>query len=128
MSDPRWFKLLVRAIGVLVIALAVPHLGQTIATGAMLLDLRQSAGGGPFYDQMYVPMLLVQTVSVLFQLGLGVYLLRGAPALTRFCIRQVGRRCPACDYDLQGLAGKCPECGLEVQTAAAQASEPPVSQ
>jgi hypothetical protein len=117
MSDPRWFKLLVRAIGVLVLAQAAPNV---VATVGWLISMFTTAGpgGGDFFD--YGMGAVLSLVGTALELAIGVYLLRGAPALVRYCIRQVGRRCAACDYDLQGLGGKCPECGLVIEDGGAR--------
>jgi len=107
MNDPRWFKLLVRGIGILLIGISVPYIGSQLSYLAYMFY--PSAG-----DRQAWPLEVISLVFILAQLLFGIYLLAGAPRLVRYCIRQVGYRCPGCDYDTRGLKGKCPECGLDL--------------
>jgi hypothetical protein len=124
MNDPRWFRLMVRGIGILTLALALPRVGDiarllgTLAQGpsawTMYTPYITTGSGGTSWWNPYVFSLLVAMLADLSQIALGAYLLFGAPRLVQFCIRQVGGRCPACDYDIRGLKGACPECGVPI--------------
>jgi len=112
MSDPHWFKLLVRGVGILLLGLAIPSALQAIASVSTIFDpvVAPQDWNGRLW-------LMTHTLSALVQLGFGIYLVFGAPRLVRYCVRQVYSRCGACDYDVRGLRGVCPECGVSIPEA-----------
>jgi hypothetical protein len=124
MTDPRWFKLLLRGIGLLLLGLAIPSL-PTIATYFAALIEQRRQGFGSL--DISLAMAVVNAVGVFGQTAFAVYLVTGGGALARYCVRQSFTRCAGCDYDLQGVTGQCPECGLPVPqaTTAAQTVVPP---
>ena len=107
MSDPRWFKLLVRAIGLVLIGIAIPSITMALS---YIPEMHDPNFG---YNVQYALWSLIGPgMGGLLQLALGGYLFFGAPRLVKYCVRQVHTRCPGCDYDVRGLQGACPECGL----------------
>jgi hypothetical protein len=133
MTDPRWFRLVIRAIGVLTLVLAIPHVGGAISSISTLIGEgpggyrymmanRTGLVGGESWWNPYTFAVAATAVAALAQAALGLYLLRGAPRLVAFCTRQARGHCPACDYDIRGLKGQCPECGLAIPEAAAPPS------
>ena len=111
MKDPVWFKLLVRGIGILLVAQSVPPIFSAIGAATILFKEGWTNPG-----QNYWVSITAHGAGGLVQGVFGLYLLVGAPRLVRYCIRQVGTRCPGCDYDIRGLKGTCPECGLAIAT------------
>jgi hypothetical protein len=111
LNDPRWFKLLLRAIGVLLMGLSLPSLGSL---GPYVVNLFEpDAFGTPQKLPVRGWVAACAYIAGVFgQALLGIYLLSGAPRLMRYCVRQVYSRCPGCDYDLSGVQGGCPECGV----------------
>jgi hypothetical protein len=128
MTDPKWFRLVIRAVGVLTIAISIPHVGGAIASLAMMLQAgpggwrsylsSSGAGGGESWWNPFTFGVAASVLAAAGQLGLGLYLLCGASRLVRYCVREVSGRCAGCDYEVRGLKGKCPECGLEIPEAA----------
>lgn len=112
MGDYAWFKLLVRAIGILLLGLSVPLILWTI--GSILLE----QFGYAYPGQRSGDLLLVRLPGVVgygAQAGMGVYLLFGAQQLIEMCIAGVRYRCAACGYDIVGIqTGLCPECGTGI--------------
>jgi hypothetical protein len=110
MRDYRWFKILLRAMGLLLLGFAMPQL--TSAVGSVLFYFSNEYSRSSGFS--YWPVAVSSAVGALAQLLLALYLISGAPKFIRYCIDQVDRRCIRCDYDLTGLKGTCPECGLPI--------------
>ena len=114
MSDFAWFKLLIRAIGVLLIGLSIPMVLYTIGFGIA----NQLSNSMPLSALMipWLPMLAGYGV----QAGFGLYLLVGAEGLINRCIAGVRHNCAACGYNLEGITSAvCPECGAATTRRAA---------
>ncbi len=110
MSEFAWFKLLIRAVGVLLLGLAAPRLLQVLAT--VFFDV---LGSTPTAQRgTWDPLLrnLPALIGYGLQTGIGFYLLAEGRMLIELCLRGISGRCTACGYDLATVAGtKCPECG-----------------
>src|SRR5690348_8345248 len=114
MSDFGWFKLLVRALGVLFLGLGVPHVLQV---GAVLaIDWIWARGGasqrgwGTLISN--APYLLAYGAQAAF----GYYLLMRGQLLIEHCLLGVRGRCAGCGYDLAAVTGpECPECGSPIR-------------
>ena len=130
MADYSWFRLLVRALGLVFIGLAAPQAVSWLFW--MATSYRQSftAAGTPAVNLWDM---IIQWsgyfASVAAQLGFGLYLFFGGEWVIRRCLRDVYGRCAACGYDVAGHAGSvCPECGVvlagrsAVRTAAGDAA------
>lgn len=122
MTDPRWFKLLIRGVGVLLLGLAIPSVPSMISYFAAVVEQRRQ--GFPSQDLTWT-MAIVESVGVVAQTLFALYLVAGGGALVRYCVRQSLARCPGCDYDLRGVAGQCPECGMPVPEPLSTASPVP---
>lgn len=116
MSDHAWFRLVVRAIGVLLLGLSVPMLVWDI--GALIVQLGNSGGADAGATMLYhVPTMAGYGA----QAAIGLYLLMGGDALVRYCLKGVRGRCSGCGYDITATTtGRCPECGMAVPPAADQ--------
>lgn len=107
MNDYSWFKLLIRAIGLVLLGIGVPSLLGTV--GNLLAFLTYNSGSSGVNAILSWGAFACGTV---FQLLLGVYLLRGGGRLTAHILASVVGRCVTCGYDVRTIAGtNCPECG-----------------
>jgi len=122
MNDHSWFRLLVRALGLLVAGVSVPSLVRGISSFAWaVFNQTQFAGQRASYLIFYAS----DMVGGMLQLLLGIYLLFFADAFIRRCLLDIRDRCPTCQYDLRGItAPTCPECGEQVLTKPAPTPTP----
>jgi hypothetical protein len=128
MNDPKWFKLLVRAIGLFILTLSIGRATDALRTSVLMITsaISGSSSNSRFAvlgvrDSWTGPEAISSYIYIaggIAQVGFGLYLLFGAPKLVRYCVREVSNRCVGCDYDIRGLKGKCPECGLEIPEVA----------
>lgn len=108
MKHTPWFKLLLRVVGVLLIAYSVPGTFHTLAYAVWITDNSASSTASMTYT-------IVEGIGYVIQLGIGLYLLFDARWLIRVCIADATTRCPACRYDLTGMTPVvCPECGQKL--------------
>ena len=112
MSDYSWFKLLVRAIGLLLVGLALPQV--PVAVAWLIYALTEEGGGFSEWALRILPMFAGPALQIAF----GLYLLLGAERLIARFIRDIRGHCACCGYDLASLtADKCPECGAAITPA-----------
>jgi hypothetical protein len=109
-SDYHWFRLLLKAVGVLLLGLSIPKLLWTV--GSLLVaqtGVQPGAGGWPL--AAWLPSI----TGYGSQAAIGLYLLFGAQRLIEYGLRGVRGRCAGCGYSLTGLtADLCPECGTPI--------------
>lgn len=124
MSEYAWFKLLIRAVGVLMLGLGGPMIvwyaarlivaGVPGSPGATSRSLVSEA-------TMAVPGLLAYGS----QAALGWYLIFRGEWFIKKVLGEIQGRCAMCGYDLHGLkADACPECNAPIRTAAAKPNIP----
>jgi len=109
MKHATWFRLLLRAVGVGLVAYSVQWV-------VALLLLVLQIGAGEEFDE---PMQFWEWLSYLgplLQFALGLYLFFNPKWLMKVCIDDITYCCPACRFDLRGLAAPlaCPECGVRL--------------
>jgi hypothetical protein len=111
MSDYSWFRLLIRAVGVLLLGLSLPLFLWTL--GNLIAEIAQNARAG--YGSSAASLFLSHLPAMSgygIQAAFGLYLLFGGASLVEFCLKGVRGRCARCGYNLQGLADPvCHECG-----------------
>jgi hypothetical protein len=110
MTDYTWFKLLVRAIGLLLMGMGLPYFVSTLVN---LVTWALDQGGsqlGYSYVLPYIPSVAGAAAESVF----GLYLFLGANGVIARCLRDVRGHCPSCGYDVSAVStGRCPECGTE---------------
>lgn len=114
MVERIWFRLLIRALGVLFIGLSVPAI-VSLAGGlaSSLTSTNAAALGSSEWTMYYVGTGLGYGLEA----GFGIYLLFFGEGLIRKCIADTLGRCAVCQYDLHGQTGDtCPECGTPFRT------------
>ena len=110
MKYKTWFRLVLKAVGILLLGLALPELLQEVG-GYMVYRATAFAPTGPLQD---VLILVAWTVSPpVLQAAIGLYLLLGGKWVADFCVPSNRPYCPECGYDLSNTkdAGTCSECG-----------------
>jgi hypothetical protein len=113
-KDYTWFTLLIRAIGILIVGVAIsPSLAWVGYIIGALREGRNAPGIGEFWSLSAV----FGAMATCAQLAYGLYLIFGARWLIVHCIGSLYGRCHACGYDLTGVvADRCPECGVPFPT------------
>ena len=121
MTEFAWFKLLLRAIGVLLLGLGAPSLINQIAWIAISLTSVPAPGMPRGYELPYLGALLGAGA----QCGLGVYLLFGGNWFVNRCLAEIRGHCLNCGYSLEGVPGnRCPECGSPLRQEPAGSAAP----
>lgn len=112
MKHKTWFRLVLKAIGILLIAMSLPALGQ--AVGALAYALMDTSMNLSFPDNYWV----VQAsfyAGGLAQFAFGLYLILGGKWIVDRAIPSNRPYCPECGYDMSRTQGaRCPECGVEL--------------
>jgi len=116
MKHKTWFRLVLKAIGVLLIGLAASGVANLLANMGYL-----TMYGDPYVvtsvrmSNWIYWQLLSPHVGDLVQLGLGLYLLFGGRWIANLAIPSNRPYCPECGYDNSKATGKrCPECGVPI--------------
>lgn len=125
MKHKTWFRLVLKAIGVLLIALGLPQFIGIMIQSIYFAIIGASAlgfGGGGVLEMLSWN--LHTLVIGLLQTILGFYLFFGGKWIVNLCIPSNKTYCPECGYDM-GRSGSvtCPECGVRVRAVEA----PPVA-
>lgn len=107
MKHKTWFRLVLKAIGILIIATNIP---TVITFGWTILVDYQKGAGLWTWDSWLAGSVIGHAAGV----GIGVYLLFGGEWLLNQIIPSNRRYCPDCGYDVSESpsATKCSECGV----------------
>ena len=135
MKHKTWFRLVLQAIGVLLVGFCIPTLLQTtigfldllIADGGWTFispygvysNVRNPGDPSPYWTQFWYAFPYVA------QFAFGLYLMCGGKWLLNKIIPSNRPYCPECGYDLtKNKTAKCPECGVALTSSAnAQSNE-----
>ena len=112
MKHKTWFRLVLKAIGVLMLCLAVPDLLGHVSQVSYFTSYDNPYGtGGQLPDLLLWN--LPEYVAVTIQTLAGIYLLLGGKWLVDKIIPSNRPYCMNCGYPLSGGHGaQCPECGV----------------
>jgi hypothetical protein len=109
MKHKTWFRLVIKAIGILLIGLSLPGIGQ--ALGFIVYLAIGDKPSSLSRDTFWLLQGLYYAGSVV-QLALGLYLLLGGKWIVDRCIPSNRQYCPDCGYDLsRSSSDRCAECG-----------------
>lgn len=122
MRHKTWFRLVIKAIGILLVGFSIP---QVITVPVELIVAYVSDGDWTLYSpytlgssDISILEWLFTTASALgpiLQFTFGLYLLFGGKWLVNKVIPSSRPYCAECGYDLsKSNAAKCPECGVAV--------------
>lgn len=124
MKHKTWFRLVMKVIGIALIAWSVPDVFQVLAWYVEMgrSDRWSAAPGGGMETVDYI-LRGVYLLSPSIRLAFGLYLLFGGEWLINKIIPSNRPYCPECGYDLSHARDeRCPECGI-VLPAGTAASE-----
>lgn len=120
MKHKTWFRLVLKAIGVLLVGLSFPAFSQFLG---YIFYMSDSTSGFPS-DSAYWVVQLLYSGGVLLQLGFGLYLFFGGAWIVNKAIPSNRAYCPECGYDLRNSpVGRCAECGVAVPAPSNQSTE-----
>lgn len=120
MKHKTWFRLAIKAIGILLVAMSLPAFCYDVASLVGYFLFRQQYSGYPGWDPsnwFYLGSLAARAAQPAF----GLYLFFGGEWIVNKAIPSGRPYCAACGYDLsKAVAGKpCPECGVQRPAGAA---------
>jgi hypothetical protein len=113
MKHKTWFRLVIKAIGILVLTLHLPDFILTIV-GSVLSQIDGATPGSGGWLTMFErwEYMWPQFVRSVVNVAIGLYLLFGGKWIVNLCIPSNRPYCPECGYQLaESGSGNCPECG-----------------
>lgn len=113
MKHKTWFRLVLKAIGVLLLGLGTPNvIGPVVSVIGGVVTGAGWAGWG--YQWFYVG----EAMGGALQVAFGLYLLAGGNWIINRVIPSNRPYCPDCGYDITNARGeRCPECGVMLRRA-----------
>jgi hypothetical protein len=119
MKHVAWFRLVLRVVGIVLVALSAPSIVSVIASllyaawSYLRADPMDVNTGAELTEAVLG---VVWSLGTIGELALGLYLFLNPKWLMKVCIEDITYRCPACRFDLRGLTAPlaCPECGVRL--------------
>ena len=110
MKHKTWFRLVLKAIGVLLVGSALPNFIETWFSAVWWIV----EPTGTYLQNYPQWLLMVKPAAVTCQFVLGLYLFFGGHWVINKCIPSNRPYCPECGYDLSHNSPltNCPECGV----------------
>ncbi len=114
MKHKTWFRLVLKAIGVLLIGFALPGVATLLSKVGYHTMYGDPFSVGSVRTPNFIYWQFMSAhVRDVVQLGLGLYLLFGGRWIADLAIPSNRPYCPECGYDNSEATGKrCPECGV----------------
>jgi hypothetical protein len=110
MKHKTWFRLVLKAIGILIVCLNLPDLIYQIIYLCTRWQQSDPLSSGPTDGDLIAQ--LTWPISSSLGCALGAYLLFGGKWLVDLCIPSNRPYCPGCGYELSNsTTAICPECG-----------------
>ena len=109
MKHKTWFRLVLKALGIYLIATNLNGLamvGLWIAQVGLANISSSVSSPSPIPGEVWL-----QLLPPAIPIAIGIYLLFGGKWLVNFCIPSNRPYCPDCGYDVSGATERCPECG-----------------
>ena len=107
MKHKTWFRLVLKAIGVLFFGIAIPSLIGSLAIVVNFATQSMGVGIEAFLWQM------MYGVGAAAQMIFGLYLFFRGEWIVNKAIPSNKPYCPECGYDISSTqAARCPECGV----------------
>lgn len=115
MSDYAWFKLLVRAIGIMLLGFSIPTLAwyvfELFVSAMPTVTGRSSRSVG---DHLLFNLPTLASFGA--QAFMGWYLLFRGEWIIGKVLAEVNGRCAKCGYDIRAITtGACPECNTPIR-------------
>lgn len=110
MKHKTWFRLVLKAIGVLLFGSSLVGVAHAIIAliDVVILQANRRSSFVLFYS-------MLQMIAALAPALLGLYLFFGGEWIVNKAIPSNRPYCPECGYDLSRSSGpRCPECGTAV--------------
>ena len=113
MKHKTWFRLVIKAIGILLVGLSLPSIVGSLGQIPYFFSVQSTTGMALTMSDWIWPQVFYWLGSAL-QLALGLYLFLGGTWIVNKCIPSNRPYCPECGYDLSHnqLSSNCPECGV----------------
>jgi hypothetical protein len=112
MKHKTWFRLVLKAIGILLIGFALPDVVTHVIGYARWTAYQRSMMMGEPFDWVNFGMAIA---APSLQVAFGLYLLFGGAWLANLCIPSNRAYCAECGYELSQVESKrCPECGTAI--------------
>lgn len=119
MKHKTWFRLVIKAIGIALLAFALPQLIGQIGTIVWIAFNDPYQMSGFSWIDIFLPQALGPMMTAFVQFAIGLYLFFGGGLIVGICIPSNRPYCPSCGYELLRIdLPQCSECGCVLRSEA----------